>query len=64
VIIPAAAAERRRVRVWLGKHVIADYRAEPALAERYAEAMSRRFAGPRVTNEASMPAPPAAGDRA
>jgi hypothetical protein len=44
-------SERRRVRVWFGEHVIADYRAEPALAERYAQAMSRRFAGLRVTND-------------
>jgi hypothetical protein len=43
--------ERRRVRVWFGEHVIADYNAEPALAERYADAMSRRFAGLRVTND-------------
>lgn len=42
---------RRRVRVWFGPHSIADYIAEPALAERYAHAMSRRFAGLRVTNE-------------
>jgi hypothetical protein len=47
--------ERRRVRVWFGEHVIADYNAEPALAERYANAMSRRFAGLRVTND-PMPA--------
>ncbi len=46
---------RRRVRVWFGEHVIADYNAEPALAERYADAMSRRFAGLRVTND-PMPA--------
>ena len=44
-------SERRRVRVWFGEHVIADYRAEPALAERYAHAMSRRFAGLRITND-------------
>jgi hypothetical protein len=48
-------SERRRVRVWFGEHVIADYTAEPALAERYAHAMSRRFAGLRVTND-PMPA--------
>jgi hypothetical protein len=48
-------SERRRVRVWFGEHVIADYNAEPALAERYADAMSRRFAGLRVTND-PMPA--------
>jgi hypothetical protein len=49
-------SERRRVRVWFGEHVIADYQAEPDLAERYAHAMSRRFAGLRVTND---PVPPA-----
>lgn len=43
--------ERRRVRVWFGEHVVADYTAEPGLAERYAHAMSRRFAGLRVTND-------------
>lgn len=42
---------RRRVRVWFGDHVIADYCAEPALAARYAAAMERRFAGLRVTND-------------
>src|SRR6266516_3206912 len=43
---PAAVGvvERRRVRVWFGSHVLADYRAEAELAERYAAAMSRRFA--------------------
>ncbi len=40
---------RRRVRVWFGEHAIADYTAEQALAERYAAAMARRFAGLRVT---------------
>ncbi|MFD7159456.1 hypothetical protein ACFV9C_32990 [Kribbella sp. NPDC059898] len=47
----AVRVERRRVRVWFGEHVVADYRAEAELAERYAEAMSRRFAGLRVTSE-------------
>lgn len=42
---------RRRVRVWFGDHVVADYRAEAELAERYAAAMSRRFAGLRVTSD-------------
>jgi len=37
--------------VWFGEHVVADYRAEAELAERYAAAMSRRFAGLRVTND-------------
>jgi hypothetical protein len=47
----AVLVERRRVRVWFGDHVVADYRAEAELAERYAAAMSRRFAGLRVTSE-------------
>lgn len=42
---------KRRVRVWFGRHVVADYRADADLAERYVEAMSRRFAGLRITNE-------------
>jgi hypothetical protein len=37
--------------VWFGDHVVADYRAEPELAERYAAAMARRYAGLRVTND-------------
>jgi hypothetical protein len=37
--------------VWFGDHVVADYRAEAELAEDYAVAMSRRFAGLRVTKE-------------
>ncbi|MGW7680693.1 hypothetical protein ACWGID_08150 [Kribbella sp. NPDC054772] len=49
---PAAVrVERRRVRVWFGDHVVADYRAEAEVADRYAEAMSRRFAGLRVTSD-------------
>jgi hypothetical protein len=46
-----AATGRRRVRVWFGRHVIADYRAEADLAERYVAAMSRRFVGLRITND-------------
>ncbi len=42
---------RRLVRVWFGAHVIAAHAAEPALAQRYAEAMARRFYGLRVTTE-------------
>ena len=41
---------RRRVRVWFGEHVIAQYVAEAPLAARYEQAMRRRFAGLRVTN--------------
>lgn len=39
----------RRVRVWLGEHVIADYTAEPATAIQYQAAMTRRFASLRIT---------------
>lgn len=46
-----STAERRRVRVWFGQHVIADYSADPEHAERYAAAMDRRFAGLRITND-------------
>jgi hypothetical protein len=47
--------QRRRVQVWFGSHVIANYCAEPELAERYAAAMDRRFAGLTVTNEPLEP---------
>ena len=43
--------QRRRVRVWFGAHVIAQYVAEAPLAARYEQAMRRRFAGLRVTND-------------
>lgn len=42
---------RRRVRAWFGKHAIADYMGEPALAARYEQAMKRRFARLLVTND-------------
>ena len=42
---------RRHVRVWFGEHVIGWYQAEPALAHRYEQAMRRRFAGLKVTND-------------
>jgi hypothetical protein len=48
-------ARQRRIRVWFGEYVIADLRAEPALAERYAEAMIRGFPGLQVTNEPLEP---------
>ncbi len=50
------SCERRRVRVWLGSYVIADYIADAALADRYADAMRRRFAGLKVTSDALPPA--------
>jgi hypothetical protein len=43
------------IKVWFGTHVIASYQAEPALADRYALAMRRRFAGLRVTCESIEP---------
>ena len=46
---------RRRVRVWFGEHVIAQYVAEAPLAARYEQAMRRRFAGLRVTNDVPGP---------
>lgn len=42
-----------RVRVWFGEHVIADYTSAPAKAAEYHAAMTRRFAGLRVTIEAA-----------
>lgn len=47
--------DARRVQVWFGNHVIATYVAERLLADQYAAAMGRRFAGLRITNE---PLPP------
>jgi len=55
----AQTAQRRHVRVWFGSHVIAHYVADPEHAARYAEAMDRRFAGLKITND-PVPSPPAA----
>lgn len=41
----------RRVRVWFGETPIANYCADALSAARYADAMGRRFAGLKVTNE-------------
>jgi hypothetical protein len=49
--------QRRRVRVWFGAHVIAQYVADAPLADRYEQAMRRRFAGLKVTNEVFGPQP-------
>lgn len=46
---------KRHVRVWFGQHIVAQYVAEPDMAERYAHAMARRFAGLRVTNDPVEP---------
>lgn len=40
-----------RVRVWFGKHIIADHTDNPEAAIRYQAAMTRRFASLRVTIE-------------
>lgn len=50
-IADASAPAERRVRVWFGEHVIADYTAEPADALRYQAGMTRRFASLRITIE-------------
>lgn len=39
------------MRVWFGHHVVCEYAATSDRAERYAEAMSRRFVGLKVTIE-------------
>ncbi|GAA1558729.1 hypothetical protein [Kribbella lupini] len=56
-----AGPQRRRVRVWFGEHAVADYCAEAELADRYAAAMTRRFAGLRVTSEPVSAADPGTG---
>lgn len=50
-------ASRRRVRVWFGEHVIAEHVNEAAQADRYAEAMDRRFPGLRITNDPVLEEP-------
>lgn len=50
--VAARSQQRRLVRVWFGEHVIAQQIADPALAGRYEQAMRRRFASLRVTNDA------------
>ena len=42
---------RRRVRLWFGRHPIADYIGDPASADRHEAAMRRRFPGLEITNE-------------
>lgn len=48
-VISDPRAPRSHVRVWFGNHVVAQHIADPALAERYAAAMGRRFASLRIT---------------
>jgi len=52
---------RQRVQVWFGRHVVATYEAAPEVAERYADAMARRFAGLRITTEDLPGGGPATG---
>lgn len=40
----------RVVRVWFGRHVLAELHAAPARAAEFEAAMGRRFAGLRITN--------------
>ncbi|WP_405058618.1 hypothetical protein OG474_38635 [Kribbella sp. NBC_01505] len=48
---PDVLPQRRRVKVWFGEHAIAEFINEQAVADRYADAMRRRFQSLRVTNE-------------
>jgi hypothetical protein len=50
-VSPSNPAEQRRVRVWFGTHPIADHTTALDQAAQYEEAMRRRFASLRVTNE-------------
>lgn len=45
------AAERRVVRVWLGRHLIVSYENEPGAAASFERAMCRRYPSCRVTND-------------
>ena len=51
VLVDSPPPAERRVRVWFGEHVIADYTAEVADAIRYQAGMTRRFASLRITIE-------------
>lgn len=42
---------QRRIRLWFGSHVVADYAADAETAKRYAAAMEQRFAGLHITND-------------
>jgi hypothetical protein len=48
---PDMSGRWRRVRVWLGEHLIAEYVAEPARAARYRQVMTPRFSGLLITIE-------------
>ncbi|MFI6673957.1 hypothetical protein [Kribbella sp. NPDC050470] len=42
---------RRRVRLWFGPHLIADYIGDPASAARHEAALRRRFPDLHLTND-------------
>ncbi|MDX6291517.1 MAG: hypothetical protein QOH50_592 [Kribbellaceae bacterium] len=44
-------APNRRVCVWFGEHKIVEHVSEPMFAARFEDAMRRRFASLRVTND-------------
>ena len=45
------AGARRKVRIWLGELLIAEYVAEPDRASRYQRVMTPKFSGLRITIE-------------
>jgi hypothetical protein len=51
----------RRVCVWFGEHLIADYIGDAAAAAQFEAGMRRRFSSLRVTNELAVT--PDAGHR-
>jgi hypothetical protein len=55
VLAESSRSTDRRVRVWFGEHIIAEYTAEPQTAMRYHAAMTRRFASLQVTIEPAVP---------
>jgi hypothetical protein len=52
---------RRRVRIWLGDHLIAEYVAEPDRASRYQRVMTPKFTGLSITVEPIPGGPGEAG---
>ncbi|MGY4767541.1 hypothetical protein ACXC9Q_11555 [Kribbella sp. CWNU-51] len=48
---PATEQPLRRVCVWFGEHLVIDHVSDPDYAARFEDAMRRRFASLRVTNE-------------
>lgn len=46
--------EQRRVQVWHGEHLLAEYAASETLAGQYVEVMNRHFLGLRLTVDADL----------